>query len=187
MPVKTVRLGQPKRTASDGTELPDLNNVQGDVYYMFPKVRQATLCPPLTLNDNLQRWERFVFFTISDVTQFRKDLDTFAPIITSSTQTAQDLEKIHTEEKEDLDIVSHGIAFSKAGLNKLDILAKLGDPHFDQGSLVNEKKQLGDLAEYDTVFASNGNTHGVILVTAGGKLGFVSFRPQLLMSFHIFQ
>ena len=39
MPVKTVRLGQPKATASDGTNLPDLNNVQGDVYYMFPKAR----------------------------------------------------------------------------------------------------------------------------------------------------
>ena len=154
---------------------------------MFPKVRQATFCLPLILTDNLQRWERFVFFTIFDSTQFRKDLDIFAPIITSSTQTAQDLEKIHTEEKEDLDIVSHGIAFSKAGLKKLDIFDKLGDPHFDQGSMVIEKKQLGDLSEYDTVFASNGNTHGVILVTAGGKLDFhrqvVAFRLELLKYF----
>ena len=127
-----------------------------------------------------------MFFTISDLTQFRKDLDTFAPIITSSTQTAQDLEKIHTQEKEDLDIVSLGIAFSKAGLKKLNVLDKLGDPHFDQGSLVMEKKQIGDLEEYDTVFASNGNTHGVILVTAGGKLDFVDFRPQTAkMSFHL--
>ena len=127
----------------------------------------------LPLIDNPQRWERFVFFTISDLTQFRKDLDTFAPIITSSTQTAQDLEKIHTQEEEDLDIVSYGIAFSKAGLKKLGVFAKLGDPHFDQGSLVNEKKLLGDMAEYDAVFATNGNTHGVILVTAGSELDFV--------------
>ena len=141
---------------------------------------------PLILTDNLQRWERFVFFTISDLTQFRKDLDTFAPIITSSTQTAQDLEKIHTQGKEDLDIVSHGIAFSKAGLKKLNVLDKLGDPHFDQGSLVIEKKQIGDMEEYDTVFASDGNTHGVILITAGGKLDFVAFRPQTAeMSFHL--
>ena len=186
MPVKTVRLGQPKATASDGTLLPDLNNVQGDVYYMFPKARYTTFCLPLTLTDNLQRWQRFVFFTISDLAQFRKDLDTFVPIITSSTQTAQDLEKIHSQNQEDLDIVSHGIAFPKAGLKKLDILDKLGDPHFDQGSLVNEKKQLGDMMEYDTVFATNGNTHGVILVTAGSKFGFVAFRPQLLRCLSIY-
>ena len=126
------------------------------------------------LTDNLQRWESFIFFTISDLTQFRKDLDIFAPIITSSTQTARDLEKIHSQ-VEDLDIVSHGIAFSKAGLKKLDVLAKLGDSHFDQGSQVNEKKQLGDKAEYDAVFATDGKTHGVILVTARSKLVFVTF------------
>ena len=39
VPVKTVRLGQPKAKSFEGTELPDLNNVQGDVYYMFPKAR----------------------------------------------------------------------------------------------------------------------------------------------------
>ena len=41
MPVETVRVGKPKSKASDGTSLPDLNNVQGDVYYMFPKARQG--------------------------------------------------------------------------------------------------------------------------------------------------
>ena len=154
---------------------------------MFPKVRQATFCLPLILTDNLQRWEDFVFFTISDPTQFWKDLNIFNPIITSSTQTTQDLEKIHTEEKEDLDIVSHGITFSKDKLKKLDIFDNLGDPCFDRGSMVTEKKQLGDLAEYDTVFASNGNTHSVILVTAGGKLNFhwqvVAFWLELLKYF----
>ena len=39
VPVETVRVGKPKSKASDGTSLPDLNNVQGDVYYMFPKAR----------------------------------------------------------------------------------------------------------------------------------------------------
>ena len=38
VPVKKVRLGQ-SLVASDGNDLPDLNNVQGDVYYMFPKAR----------------------------------------------------------------------------------------------------------------------------------------------------
>ena len=54
----------------------------------------------------------------------------------------------------------------------MDVKAKLRDSHFDQGSLVNEKKELGDMADYDAVFASDGNTHGVILVTAGSKLDF---------------
>lgn len=107
-------------------------------------------------------------------------------MITSSTQTAQDLEKIHTKEEEDLDIVSYGIAFSKAGVKKLGEKAKLGDPHFDQGSLVNEKKQLGDMSDYDAVFATNGNTHGVILVTAGRKLDLVAFPLQLLRCNSIF-
>ena len=62
------------------------------------------------------------------------------------------------------------MAFTKAGLKKLDVKAKLKDSHFDQGSLVNEKKLLGDMADYDAVFATNGNTHGVIIVTAGSKL-----------------
>ena len=39
MPVKTARIGKFEAVASDGTELPDLKNVQGDVYYMFPKAR----------------------------------------------------------------------------------------------------------------------------------------------------
>ena len=48
-------------------------------------------------------------------------LDTFALIITSSTQTAQDIEKIHSQVEKD--VVSHGIAFSKAGLKELGVLA----------------------------------------------------------------
>ena len=64
--------------------------------------------------------------------------------------------------------------------------AKLGDPHFDQGSLVNEKKLLGDMAEYDAVFATNGNTHGVILVTAGRKLDLCCLPTATAeISFHL--
>jgi len=37
VPVKKARIGRPEARALDGTELPDLNNVQGDVYYGFPK------------------------------------------------------------------------------------------------------------------------------------------------------
>lgn len=39
VPVKTARIGKHKAMALDGTPLPDLNNVQGDIYFMFPKVR----------------------------------------------------------------------------------------------------------------------------------------------------
>ena len=68
--------------------------------------------------------------------------------------------------------------FSKSRVKKL-IEKKLGSLHFDQGSLVNEKKQFSDMSEYDAVFATNGNTHGVILVTDGCKPDFAAFHSQL--------
>ncbi|THU91463.1 Dyp-type peroxidase [Dendrothele bispora CBS 962.96] len=147
VPAETLRLGE---IAGDGTALPDLDNVQGDVYFMFPK-----------------RWQRFTFFKISNVAQFQKDLDTYRPKITNSSQTVKDLNEIHEKGGADLDIVSSGIAFTKAGLKTMGIEHQLGDPHFDQGSLYNEKKELGDQRQYDSVFDGDGNNHGVILLTAG--------------------
>ncbi|KAK7463479.1 hypothetical protein VKT23_006828 [Stygiomarasmius scandens] len=151
VPRQSLLLGEHPKEA-DGTPLPDLNNVQGDVYFMFPK-----------------RWQRFLFFKITNVTQFQKDLDTYAPKITSSAQTVKDLDEIDKKGGATLDIVSSGIAFTKAGLKTIGIKNKLGDAHFDQGSLFNEKKKLGDQGQYDSVFDGDGNNHGVILLTAGKK------------------
>ncbi|KAI5989297.1 hypothetical protein EDD15DRAFT_2284759 [Pisolithus albus] len=144
-----VALGRNEDAIPTDSKTPNLDNVQGDVYFMFPK-----------------KWEQFLFFKITDTAQFRKDLDKYAPHITSSRRTAQDLLDIHTYGGAHKDIVSSGIAFARAGLNLLDINRKLGDPHFDKGSLFLEKKELGDMAQYDPVFDGDGKSHGVILLTA---------------------
>ena len=120
-----------------------------------------------------------MFFKITDVTQFQKDLDSYAPQITSSAQTVQDLEKIDKEGGTGLDIVSSGIAFTKAGLKTMGIKKSLKDPHFDQGSLFNEKKKLGDSGQYDDVFNGDGNNHGVILLTAGSESEFPVLSNRL--------
>ncbi|KAF8630219.1 hypothetical protein AX15_003045 [Amanita polypyramis BW_CC] len=150
IPIHPSPLAKQAAEKDADTPLPDLKNVQGDVYFIFPK-----------------RWQRFTFFKITNATQFRKDIDNYVPKITSSEQTVENLKKIHDNPGAGLDIVSSGIAFNKAGLNTMGIKDKLQDRHFDQGSLFNEKSQLGDMATYDDVFNGDGKNHGVILLTAG--------------------
>ncbi|KAI3611319.1 hypothetical protein WG66_002137 [Moniliophthora roreri] len=152
VPHQTLLYGEHMKAADDGTPLPDLNNVQGDVYFMFPK-----------------RWQRFMFFKITNAAQFQKDLDTYTPRITSSAQTVKDLDKIDKEGGSGLDIISSGIAFTKSGLKAMGIKKHLKEPHFDQGSLFNEKAKLGDQGQYDSVFDGDGKNDGVILLTAGEK------------------
>jgi Dyp-type peroxidase family len=133
--------------------LPDLDNVQGDIYYMFPK-----------------KFEQFIFFTISDLDQFRTDLDTYRPEVTTAKQTIDNIQNIHDHPGSNLDIVSSQIAFSQAGLIYLNPKggSSLSDPHFDNGSMEKEKSILGDMRTWDEVF-QGGKVHGVILVTAGEK------------------
>ncbi|KAG6809521.1 hypothetical protein H0H92_015934, partial [Tricholoma furcatifolium] len=147
------------RTGRISNEIPDMKNVQGDVYYMFPKA-----CYPSTRQ---LRWERFVFFSITNVDQFRQALDTYHPRVTNSEKTKQDLRTIDARPGGNLNITSNAIGFNKAGLRRLDIRERLGDPHFDQGSLVKERDLLGDMAEYDKAFATDGANHGVFIICAG--------------------
>ncbi|EEB88335.1 hypothetical protein MPER_13882, partial [Moniliophthora perniciosa FA553] len=65
------------------------------------------------------RWQQLMFFKITNVAQFRKDLNTYAPRITSSAQTVKDLDTIDKKGGAGLDIVSSGIAFTKAGLTAM--------------------------------------------------------------------
>lgn len=52
----------------------------------------------------------------------------------------------------------------------LDKPAAIGDPHFDQGPMRNEKHILGDRSDWDPVFDNkNKGVHGVILVTTKGE------------------
>ena len=149
----------------------DLNNVQGDVYFMFPKVRHAI--PYFVSIGSLiqleQNFEQFIFFVISDLAQFKKDLDTYRPYVTTSKQTVDNIKKIADRQGgEELDIVSTGIAFSKVGLKFMGVTYRLGDKHFDNGPMIKEKSQLGDTGKWDDVF-NDGKVHGAILVTAGSE------------------
>ncbi|EFI27470.1 hypothetical protein CC1G_15505 [Coprinopsis cinerea okayama7 len=132
-------------------QLPDMANVQGDIYYMFPK-----------------RWERFLCFTINNADDFRKALDEYFPRVTNSKKTMKDVQNIHDRPGGNLNITSHAIGFTRNGLNTLGIMEKLRDPHFDQGPLINEKAKLGDMAEYDEAFVS-GNNHGVFIICSGSQ------------------
>ena len=106
-----------------------------------------------------------MIFRITDVSQFKKDLYLFAPKITSSAQTVENIVDINNDRSKNHDIVSYGIAFSRAGLKTMGINEPLRDIHFDQGSMVNEKTQLGDMSCYNRLFKTADNTHGIILVT----------------------
>jgi hypothetical protein len=106
-----------------------------------------------------------LIFRILDVSQFKKDLYLFAPKITSSAQTVENIVEINNDGFKSSDVVSYGIAFSRAGLKTMDINDPLQDPHFDQGSMVNEKTQLGDMSCYNRLFKTADNSHGIILVT----------------------
>jgi hypothetical protein len=112
-----------------------------------------------------QKFERFIFFSINDLVQFRKDLGSYCPRITSAAQTIQNIKNISNKVAGSDDVVSTEIGFSRAGLRYLGERDNIGDPHFDQGPMKNEKDILGDLADYDRVF-NEGKVHGVILVTA---------------------
>lgn len=114
-----------------------------------------------------------MFFRITNVAQFRKDLGKYAPRITSSTQTKKNIYDIDDKGGKHRDIVSSGIAFARAGLNTLGVEQNLEDPHFDKGSQLLERDELGDKGVYDSVFSKNGNTHGIILVTTRGRFQVV--------------
>ncbi|EED79944.1 predicted protein [Postia placenta Mad-698-R] len=135
-------------------ELPDPKNVQGDIYLLFPKDH-----------------ENFIFFAIRDVDQFRRDLANYTP--TTSDDVLDNLRQI-TDAKasaaspSQVTRVRFGqtqIAFSRSGLNLLGQTQQTKDTHFDQGSMRNEIKALGDGGPWDPLFAS-GTIHGVIIVAA---------------------
>lgn len=128
-----------------------------------------------------QRWERFLFFRITDLTRFREHLGKYAPRITSSSQTVKNIHHIHEKGGKHTDIVSSAIAFAKAGLNKLGLKEDLRDPHFDKGSQLLERDALGDKGVYDPVFSTNGNTHGIIVATTRGRDPHYHSRFHLLI------
>ncbi|TFY79001.1 dyp-type peroxidase [Hericium alpestre] len=132
-------------------KLPDLNNVQGDVFYLFPK-----------------RAENFVFFTINDVQAFKDALANYKP--TTSQDVLRNLREIALSKRDaggrHVDIIQHQIALSRSGLNKLDQTEATLDTHFDNGPMIKEKPILGDGRDWDPIF-NDGKADGVFIVAAG--------------------
>ncbi|CAE6494855.1 unnamed protein product, partial [Rhizoctonia solani] len=135
--------------------LPDLNNIQGDTVYLFPK-----------------KAENFVFFIIKDPISFKVALKSFQP---SSCEHVKDLllniadakEAAHRTQSDvkTIDTSLYQIAFSQAGLAKLGVTQKTGDARFDDGSMLAHRDVLGDQGQWDPLFNDN-TLDGVITVAA---------------------
>lgn len=128
--------------------VPDPANVQGDVYLGIPKGCQA-----------------FIFFIIDDASKFRQALQSYQP--TSSADVTNALQAISASKDSgggDVDIIMTQIAFSQLGLKTLGI-GKTGDTRFDAGSMLGDRKFLGDQGPWDSVF-DPATIHGVIMVCA---------------------
>ncbi|KAJ6470967.1 hypothetical protein C8R45DRAFT_836782 [Mycena sanguinolenta] len=156
------------RIAPDSEELPDLDDVQGDVVYQFPK-----------------RAENFIFFRISsDVASFRTALRSFRP--SSSKDTGCFVYKIAEQRisgrPETMEKVGYQIAFTRMGMNYLGVRDATGDARFDRRAMRDDKDLFGDQEQWDVEFDKKnpdpingsagedaGALHGVISIAASGK------------------
>ncbi|KAA1475652.1 Dyp-type peroxidase [Dentipellis sp. KUC8613] len=125
------------------------NNVQGDVFVLFPKVA-----------------ENFIFFTISNAAQFKQDLKGFTP--SSSVNTVEKLVTISSAKEQGVwatGLIQSQIAFSRAGLNILGLTENIEDPRFDTRPMLSDMKFLGDSGPWYTPFVEGG-LHGVFTIAA---------------------
>ena len=174
--------------------LPDLNNVQGDVIHLFPKVCSTLWCL-LALPDFSsfpQKAEVFIFFRITDVAQFKTALQTFQ--VSSSNDVIQFLHTIGLEKRKAqgrrIALIPKSftqIAFSRMGMNFMNERDLTGDPRFDTHAMRDDREFLGDQAQWDKLFdkphpdpvhgsANNdeGALHGVITIAGSGQKFFSS-------------
>lgn len=121
-------------------DLPDLNNVQGDVIHLFPK-----------------KAEVFVFFRIADVAQFKTALRTFK--VSSSNDVIQFLHTVGLEKRKaqgrKIGLISKSftqIAFTRMGMNFMNEREPTGDPRFDTHAMRDDREFLGDQAQWDKLF-----------------------------------
>jgi len=115
-----------------------------------------------------QDFEDFIFFTIIDVPAFRNSLRGFKP--TTSHDVLESLVKI-CEQKDKpgrVPLAQTQIAFSREGLNKLNVKDSIRDDYFDKGSMLGRKAELGSTGDWDDVFYE-GKVHGVVIVAASGE------------------
>jgi len=140
------------------------DNIQGDI-----------------LEGLAKKVESFVFFDISNPAQFKQQLKSLIPLITTTTQALADQAAIQAHKAKGdnslLTIVGTNIAFSQAGLHALGINDNLQDPIFSAGQLADASKNFADdgLADPGVVTGSKTDPawdpafkqtiHGCILVT----------------------
>ena len=72
-----------------------------------------------------------------------------------------------------IDILQTQVAFSKLGMVTLGVTESTGDARFERGSMVRDKKLLGDQMEWAQPF-KDGKTHGVFVICAKGTFLFDS-------------
>ncbi|KAG2338001.1 Dyp-type peroxidase [Suillus weaverae] len=154
------------RQAEVTTDLPDLNNVQGDVIYLFPK-----------------KAENFIFFRINDVTSFRTALQSFKPTTAEDVKnnlTSIAVAKANARDASSVpivDIAQYQIAFSRTGMYFLGVNEDTGDVRFDKRCMSDDKQFLGDTTPWNPIFVKQnpdpvngsvrddiGALHGVITV-----------------------
>lgn len=171
-------------------DLPDPNNVQGDIVYLFPKACCPFLRPGLMLDGQvivLQKAEHFVFFRIANVKDFKAALKTFRP--SSSQDVINFLHEIGTAKRNAqggrIGVISKAltqIAFSRMGMNYMGESEATGDARFDQYAMRDNKDYLGDQAQWDAVFdkpnpdpvngstkQDTGSVHGVFSIAGSGE------------------
>ncbi|KAG8965814.1 hypothetical protein FRC05_002995 [Tulasnella sp. 425] len=148
-------------------DLPDLNEVQGDVVFTFPKTA-----------------EDFIFFDIINVWEFKRALRNFTPT------TSNDVIELLRQKMwgNDAPLAQVQIALSREGLNKLGVWDKIGDVYFDDGPMRKHKKWLGDGLDWDEVFdrGGRGGVHGCFIVSAEDRNACInkskSIRDQFRQS-----
>ncbi|KAK2466538.1 hypothetical protein APHAL10511_001400 [Amanita phalloides] len=152
--------------------LPDLNNVQGDVLFRFPK-----------------NVENFIFFKIKkgQVSTFKVALKKFEP--TPSKDVSQLLHQI-SDAKEGSTTLAESciskrqwqIAFSRTGIILLGVTDGTGDMRFDSNPMISDKGFLGDHEEWDDPF-KRGGLHGVISIAACSPVDLTKWSNEAIELF----
>jgi Dyp-type peroxidase family len=146
----------------------DFTNIQGDVLQGLPK-----------------KYETFLFFDITNPTQFRYRLKAIIPYITTTAQALADQDAIneHKSKRKEglLKLVGTNIAFSQSGLTLLGITDDLKDPLFTAGQLADASASFAEQGLGDPGVVTGTKTdpawepafkktiHGCILITGESK------------------
>ncbi|KAJ6155242.1 hypothetical protein N7470_005808 [Penicillium chermesinum] len=133
--------------------MPDLSNIQGDVWPRLPK-----------------KAEGFYFFNITNPAEFKKHLKRLAPQITTGEEAKETRSELYSRKKAGktglVQLSSINISFSYSGLEKLG-KTDLGDEIFRNGQYKDMVTDGLDKPEdWDKFYQGyNGKIDGVILVT----------------------